>query len=97
MRPLQCLQLLTRNVTPAHSKAKGNTGIKRIVINFSSVLPAFVRQVSHCWLKNDDISSKNGLLQGLSKKSVFEKVMRHNSAVKRNIFAFRPELCLIKQ
>ena len=35
---------------------------------------------------------------GLSKKSVFEKVMRHksslegNSAVKRNILAFRPEL-----
>ena len=77
LRPLQGLQLVTRNVTRVQpvpsisegSKAKGNTGIKRIIINFSSVLPAFAcpvpngsdiihvsGQVSHCGLKKDEIS-----------------------------------------
>ena len=57
LKQLQGLQLVTRNVTPAHlrglyltplgtGQAKaGNTGQECNIIYFTQVLPAFVRQV----------------------------------------------------
>ena len=51
--------------------------------------------MSHCGLLIISLATVSD--KWLSKKSVFEKVMRHNSGVKRNILAFRPELCLIEQ